>query len=510
MDIFQISLQEGVKKLSFSQKLRKIVVVEKLYNPAGIIALLLITCSFALIISKLGIIGGLLLLGIFVGIPFVMCVIAYPKFGILILLTMAYFLMFIIKFNIPFPLGTVMDGLEALLFLGFFIKQKNNRNYKIFNNGVSVIVAVWIAYNVLEVINPVADSMLAWVFTIRTIAFVSITYFVFMYNINTLNFLRTIIKLWLVFALIAALYGIKQEHTGYSQFEWAEMASDPGRASLLFIDGHWRKFSIFDGPVTFAYNMVLGCLLCVGLMWGIKALWKKLILVGFVVMFFMSMLYSGTRGAFALIPAGMVLFCILNFNKTTLLFGSIVAVIFAVLIVIPTTDENLRRFQTAFQPNNDPSYILRQQNLARIRPYIQTHPIGGGLGSVGIWGQKFSPNSMLSKFPPDSGYVRVAVEEGWIGLFLICAFMFVILRAGIQSFFIIKNNELKAYCLAMVIMIFAIEVGNYPQEALVQYPTNVYFYLMIAIMVKCGQLDKQLQEEKENTIDGVPHNLIVQ
>jgi len=122
--------------------------------------------------------------------------------------------------------------------------------------------------------------------------------------------------------------------------------------------------------------------------------------------------------------------------------------------------------------------------------------MGGGLGSVGVWGQRFSPDSMLAHFPPDSGFVRVAVEMGWVGLILFCTLLFVILKTGINNYFLIQNRELKAYCLAMTIMIFAIAIGNYPQEALVQYPTTVYFYLMVAILNKCLELDKQLQAEE--------------
>ena len=42
-------------------------------------------------------------------------------------------------------------------------------------------------------------------------------------------------------------------------------------------------------------------------------------------------------------------------------------------------------------------------------------PIGGGLGSTGVWGQRFTPGSFLAMFAPDSGLIRVAVELGWVG-----------------------------------------------------------------------------------------------
>ncbi|GAB3918957.1 O-antigen ligase family protein [Mucilaginibacter boryungensis] len=496
----QLPINNEKEKLSFLQKLHKITIVEKLVNPVGFILLLLASLFFTMVVVKMGFVMGVLFLIAVVAIPLVYGIVAHPKFGIIVLLTGAYFIMFLIRVvSTTFPLGTLMDALEGLLILGFFIKQKQYKDYSIFKGPISYMILIWVAYNMLEVANPSAESRLAWVYTVRTVAFVMLMYFVFMYNINSIKYLRVLIIMWLVYTVIGATYGIWQEVFGYSKIEQASMDADPDRAALYFIDGHWRKFSIFNDPVVFAYNMVLSFLLCVGLVWGPTRPWKKFLLVGLALICFVSMLFSGTRGAFALIPVGMILFCILNFNKKIMVLGIIGAVGFIVLIFMPTSNPNIHRFQTAFKPSNDASYLLRQQNQARIKPFIHTHPMGGGLGSVGVWGQKFSPNSMLAHFPPDSGYVRVAVEMGWIGIILFCILMYTILRTGIINFYKIKNGELKAYCLAMTIMIFAINVGNYPQEALVQFPTNIYFYLMVAILNKCLDLDNQLQLEAGQT-----------
>jgi O-antigen ligase len=186
---------------------------------------------------------------------------------------------------------------------------------------------------------------------------------------------------------------------------------------------------------------------------------------------------------------------VLNFNKKILMFSLIAGFMLGALIVAPTSNPLIKRFQSAFRPSNDPSYNVRAENQKRIKPYILAHPIGGGLGSVGIWGRRFAPNSMLAKFPPDSGYVRVAVEMGWIGLILFCTLVFIVLYNGINFFYLIKNPELKTYCMAMILIIFALNVGNFPQQALVQYPSNILFYLAIAILVVCKRLDNEEQQK---------------
>lgn len=189
----------------------------------------------------------------------------------------------------------------------------------------------------------------------------------------------------------------------------------------------------------------------------------------------------------------MVLLLVMCFNKKIFIFSSIAGVVLALIIIAPTQNIVLKRFQSAFQPTGDASYNVRAQNQAFIQPYIQTHPIGGGLGSVGIWAVRFSPNSPLAKFPPDSGYVRVAVELGYVGLLLFCTLIFTALYTGINNYFLIRNPELRNYCLAMVLVVFAFNVGNFPQQAIVQFPSNILFYLAIALINVLKRIDDEQQ-----------------
>ena len=174
-----------------------------------------------------------------------------------------------------------------------------------------------------------------------------------------------------------------------------------------------------------------------------------------------------------------------------MLFSTIAAFFIVVMIYMPTGNPSLVRFQSAFRPSEDASYNVRKQNQKRIQPYILKHPMGGGLGATGMWGVRFAPYSFLANFPPDSGYMRVAVEMGWIGLFIFCLLMFIVLKSGIENFYLIRNAELRTYCLAMTLVLFALNIGNFPQEALVQYPNNILFYLAIAIIQITYRLDQQ-------------------
>ncbi len=476
------------------QRLKGMFITEKLCNPAGVALLALAGIFIAAGISYGGIVFGAAFLAVLAGLPLVYAVVVYPQFGIILLFIMAHSIAYLSRIGVPGPLGTVMDALQALLILGFFIKQKNDRNWKIFKGPLSIILLTWIGYNLLEVINPAAASTDAWLYTVRSVAVIALTYFVFVYDIRTVKFIRLLIKVWLVLSFIGAAYAFKQEYFGFSDAEQAYLNSSPLISDLLFIAGHWRKFSIFTDPVAFSYNMVVSGILCICLLTGTLKLWKKLVLAGLAAFCLMCMLYSGTRGANVLPPAALFLFGILKFNKKILIAGIVVGFFLLVAIVIPTSNPTLVRFQTTFRPNNDPSYLLRKRNQKRIQPYILTHPMGGGLGATGIWGKRFAPNSYLANFPPDSGYIRVAVELGWLGLLIFCTLMFIALKTGIDNYFKIKNPELKSYCLAAILIIFAMNIGNFPQEAIVQYPMSIIYYLALALPVITLRLDKQLRK----------------
>lgn len=262
---------------------------------------------------------------------------------------------------------------------------------------------------------------------------------------------------------------------------------------LYFQWGHWRKFSIFSDPVVYAYNMAMATVICLALMFGPYAKWKKYVLALMMVLFMSAMLFSGTRGGYVMVPASAALLAVLYFNKKVLVISSIGALMFAALVVLPTSNASLKRFQSAFKPSNDPSYLERKKNQAFIKPYIQKHPMGAGLGSIGVWGVRFAPHSPLANFPPDSTFVRVGVELGWVGLFIFCLLIFMALRAGINNFFLIKDPRLRNYCLAMLLALFAINIGSYPQQSIVQFPANIMFYLMLALINVLKRLDDEQQ-----------------
>ncbi len=173
--LFPLPAPEEPKKSRFLSKawFRKLFMHDQLAGINGFLFLTAAAVFFALIIGIMGVFPGVMLLATFVGLPMIYGLVVHPRFGVTFFLIAAYLIMWVIRLGvIPFPLGTVMDGMELLFVIGFFIKQKTRNEWELFNNPISIIIIVWIIYNLLEVINPTAESRLAWVYTIRSVAVV--------------------------------------------------------------------------------------------------------------------------------------------------------------------------------------------------------------------------------------------------------------------------------------------------------------------------------------------------
>ena len=240
---------------------------------------------------------GVLMLLTIIAIPVIYFLIVSPQFGILTYLSLAYTIMWFARFTNDFPVGTIMDGMLVFFILGFFIKQKTNKSWIVFKNPITLVVSIWILYNIGEGMNPVADSVMAWLYTVRTVAIIALMYFIFLYHIRTKNFLKTIFKWWIFASLLNAIYALKQEYIGFFYFEQHYLELNPKMAALLFQGGHWRKFSINPDPVTFAFNMVMASILCIALMTGPLKAYRKLILGILAFLFFYVMLFLSVNAS---------------------------------------------------------------------------------------------------------------------------------------------------------------------------------------------------------------------
>jgi putative inorganic carbon (HCO3(-)) transporter len=189
---FQVIVNGSKPKTSWGKQLAKLYFVDKLNTPAGIAILLVAAGIIAAGTAYNGTTFGILTLialGVF---PLLHAIVSYPKFGIILQLIMAYFLFMLGRLGVPGPIGTLMDGLQALLLLGLAIRiKRDDNNWGYFKSPITKVLLIWLGYNLLEFGNPFAESRLAWVFTIRTVAIVLLGYFVHLYTIRSVSYVRS-------------------------------------------------------------------------------------------------------------------------------------------------------------------------------------------------------------------------------------------------------------------------------------------------------------------------------
>lgn len=357
---------------------------------------------------------------------------------------------------------------------------------------LTVMFLVTIIYSVIQFFNPNMNSLLGWVSSFRGKLSYLFFFLITLYIINNLKSARLLIKFLLISAFITGLYGCIQQWFGFASFD-KRWLSDPRIYQLFSLPGNQvRKFSFFTDPANFGTLMAATGLGTLIMAFGPFPKFERISMFVMSIFIFLGMSYSGTRTAYVMVPAGIALYILMNLNKRKAQILAVASTfIFLAILYVPIYGNvTLNRVRSAFQPpSDDASYNIRTIHRHFIQPYIYTHPFGGGVNTAGGNGLKYNPDHYLAHFPPDSAYLSVAVELGWVGLIISFSFLFMILFYGVHYFFKCKNPELKTYYSVLVVILFSLLVGAYAQYTYSNIPQVFYFYVFIALIIKLQEFD---------------------
>mgnify|MGYP000114528971 CR=1 FL=1 len=472
------------------------IILQKLNNPFGFVAIILFTGIIGLAIGVMGIKVGALILGALLALPVLLMIIAELQIGLLLMLIIAFLTNLLVKMG-DYPVGISLDALTYFMIFAIFIRQIKERDWDFINNPVSFVIVIWLGYNLMQALNPVAGSVKAWLYAVRSMAGLIMVYFIALYSFNNLNRIKWMIKAIIVLTFAAALYGIKQEFIGFEQFELDWLYSVEKRALLIVQWGRIRPFSFFSDPTTCGILMVYMAAFCAVIASGPYKIWKRVLLIVIALCCITTMGYGGSRTPVVLVPIGALFYVLLTLKKNIVIGGALTLVVFMGFMLKTSSNPIIYRMQSAFRPGNDASVQVRMDNQKLIQPYIQSHPFGSGLGSTGLWGQRFTPNSWLAHFAHDSGFVRVAVEMGWIGLIVYMVLLFKIMQTGIYYYLRVRDPVIKNLYLAINISIFMLLVASYPQEIIILLPNSIIFYIFVAAIVRLKDFDPAFQNLKK-------------
>ncbi|MCA6078689.1 O-antigen ligase family protein [Fulvivirga sedimenti] len=486
---------------SIGNWLQEKVIKEKFNNWFGFAILLLLGLSIAYFISGQGKEVSLIALMGIIAIPVITISLISLRVGFYILFILTSFLPIIERiFYLNVKSGTIIDiYIYVLMFAVLMRKAVKTHEWSFMKEPITIVLLIIFGYDLLQVFN-INGNFTAWFFgarlSFRTICIYLIAEGIF----ETRKDIFTFLKVWLGVAVLASFYCFYQEFVGLPKFDldWASKTTE--RINLLFIGGKWRKWSFISDVATFGLFMSFAGMMAFTLALAKFVWYKRVMLFIAGILFWTAMLYSGTRTAYVIVPIGVAIYVLLNINKVkTLAFAVIAGVVFVSLYFAPIYNPTLTRLRSAFNPSQDASMNVRDMNRARIRPYIFSHPFGGGLLTTGDGGEEHYPGHPLAGFPPDSGFLQTLLETGWPGLMLEMFLFIVVLGTGVRNYYTIRDPILKGYYLAFIASFFALTVSLYSQMSMDGFPLLFIYLANYVFMYRLKKLD-QAPEDSAETI----------
>lgn len=447
-------------------------------------------------IYVLGFKGAVLIIGMLIALPTAYALLRNERLLVPISIAYSIFLGPFLMAVRGVPIGLLMDAMLLTGVLGVVLRALKNRDWSWFDVPGKTVLILWLGYHLLQVGNPAAASRVAWFYVMRPAVAYPFLYFI------AYNMMKSKKDLNLVWGFIVAgisitiIWGLVQQVRGYFDFEMNYLVANEA-IHLVYIQGRYRIFGTLTSPAQ--YGVVVTIFSMVFLLMGVflksktKYLYIILALTGFA-----AMVFSGTRTAYIVIPLTIAALVVLERSAKLYGLSAVLGVIFLVVILMPTNNYHIQRIQSVFKTEEDASYQVREQNRKAIMPFIYSHPLGGGLGSTGVWGMRFSPHTMLAQFAPDAGYMRVAVELGWIGLILYAFLLVKMFLLSLFSYMKLKDPDLRILGLALLSALSSLFLIEYAQDINGKLPMNILLWILFAVMIKLPELQKEELPDERN------------
>ena len=473
----------------------------KLRHPRLVVFIMISLSLVGFILSKAGIVAA----GAFFALPilffFLVWIFYDPRNGIIAYIFATFLINGIGRYITGVPWGLSADGLLTLTFISLIFKNfYRGVDWKPARHPLTWIIVGWFIYTFLELFNPEVVSHKAWFYAMRGVALYPVLTIPLVFLLfNKYKDLKLFLKVWAVFTILAGLKAIQQKYIGLDPFEQIWMNQGAHVTHILW--GNVRAFGLYSDAGTFGAAMGQAIVVfgAAGLDVGKRK--TKILYFTAAILGFTGLLLSGTRGALAVPGTGVLLYLLLKKNIKLLSLGLlalIAAFMFLKFTYIGQSNYTIKRMRTALDPNNA-SLQVRMENQRKLADYLDTRPFGGGVGSAGNWGLRFSPHTFLAQTPTDSWYVRIWAEMGIIGLILHLGMLFYILITASRIVYLkIHNRELQGIMAGFTAGYFGIMVASYGNEILGQHPIGPTIYIGSVFVLIAPKIQKELEESQKN------------
>ena len=384
------------------------------------------------------------------------------------------------------PLGLLIDVILLAIFVIKFFTDFRETNWAILKNPAFFAVMTWMVINCMEIVNPESKSREAWFYAMRGVSlYLFLTMLIGFLCLSFKKDFKWFINLWFGFSIIGAFWGAKQLVIGLDSAEKAWLAV-PGNLTTHMLFGRLRVFSFYSDAGQFGASQAHTFLVAFILAVSEKVRTRKIFYAFTAVMGFYGMLISGTRGAIAIPIVGFFTYFVLIRNFKIIIVGSMLFGTAFGLLKFTHVGQGIyqiNRFRTALNPN-DASFQVRLENQKKLRNYLNHHIFGGGIGSAGYWGERFSPGTFLAMLALDSWYVRIAAETGYVGLVIYLLIIVIIVLTCLKKINTTEDEDRRSKLIALFCGVSGILVASYTNQVFGQIPTATLVYISIVFLTK--------------------------
>jgi hypothetical protein len=373
------------------------------------------------------------------------------------------------------PTGLMIDFILATgLIIALFSKPPDSSSV---SRSLPAVFSLWMLLTVMELFNPQGSHLLAWFYAMRGVALYPLLIVWIGYLLEPDRaFLRTFMHLWAGLSVAGTLWGIKQLVFGLDPFE-QQWLNVPGNLSTHMLFGKLRVFSFFSDSGQFGAAQGHMSLVAAIMASGPFSKRGKMIWAIIAVLSLYGLLISGTRGAMAVPAIGGIAYIILSKNWKILILGALVmGATYSTLRFTYVGQDvyEIRRMRTAVvEGSENASLQVRKENQRRLSAYLDGKPFGGGVGSAGYWGQRFSPGTFLANLALDSWYVKIWAEYGIVGLVFYLVLLFLLIGMAYRTVQLESDPAHRQVLLALFCGFLGILVASYGNQVLGQIPTGV-------------------------------------
>jgi len=421
-----------------------------------------------------------------------------PVYLFTIIFIINYFLLGFGRYMRNFVPGVFMMFLLILLLAILLLYSLNSDpGWKYVKNFVMLMASLWTLYCIWDVFNLKIGSVLLWSLSIRATALYFLLFVFFtLILLHRYKNLKVFLIIWSVLTLLAVFKALIQKHFGFDVAERYWLFVD-GKASTHILSSGTRYFSFFSDAANFGCGMALSFVVLSISSFFIR---NKILKIYFLVVSLLAlhaMFMSGTRSAIIIPFLGYALFIILSKNKKIIILS--VLIMSGTFYFFYGTNHlngvyNIRRMRTAFNPTEDASFIVRENDKKTLKKMLADKPFGYGIGSTNTSG---NDDSEIITIQPNSGIVRIWIETGIVGVSAYLIIMLLIIGKGSYIlFFKIKDPEVKGIESALLCGFTGMLGASYANDIFTLFPNGPILYMSIAFVFLAEHFDREIEKEK--------------